>query len=608
MPVDLKHKALALPQQPGVYLMKNDKGVVIYVGKAKQLKSRVSQYFQDHASHTAKTRRMVAAIDDFDVIIADTETEAIVLECSLIRQYQPKYNIMLKRSKGYPFIKVPVKEDYPRLSLSTGWHKDGCKYYGPYGASHSSKLVLQRLSQALKLPNCERMFPRDIGKQRPCLNYQMKRCVGVCTGKVSVEQYHAIIRDATLIMEGKYTQVATALQDEMEQAAEVLAFEKAAQLRDRYKAVVTLGQRQKVVSSSMADHDVVGVAELAGRCCIVILHYADGVILDKHTELIEAALHGGVDETLTDFVTQFYVARNHWPHEICLSHDIDDREVLAQLLREKAGRKVELSVPQRGDKRLLTELADKNAREQLEWVMSNEEKSSRMLQSLQKVLALNAPPRRIEACDISNTGDTGVVGAITAFVDAQPKKSDYKLYKVKDVSGKDDYHSMQEVLSRRLKRLKDKSEGFADAPDLILVDGGSTHAAMAQQLVKECGLDIAVFGMVKDDRHRTRALAAPDGNEIGLEATAHLFSFIARIQDETHRFAIQFHRSQRGKASYSSVLDKIEGVGPARRAALLAHFKNMKALRAATLEQLCVVVPYPIAQLVYEFFQQHIDG
>ena len=600
----LKQKALALPLQPGVYLIKDKAGVIIYIGKAKQLKSRVSQYFQDSAAHDGRTKRMVAAADDFDVIISDNEMAALVLECSLIRRYQPKYNIMLKHSRGYPFIKVPVRDEYPRLSLAHAATEDGSRYYGPYGTRDNSQLVLQRLSSALKLPNCALQFPRDIGRKRPCLNHQMGRCVGVCTGNVGAEQYRAIVKAAMLIMEGKFQSVADGLMAEMEQAAEELAFEKAALLRDRYKAVITLGQRQNVVSSSMADNDVVGLYQQAGRCCIVVLHYADGVILDKHTELIEASLYGGETETLTAFAKQFYTGRNRLPKKIYLSHDIDDRMLLAALLKEKAGYKVEITAPQRGSKAQATALAVKNAREHLEWVSSREEKAARLVAALQKALNLSAPPNRIEACDISNTGDTGIVGAVTAFVDGQAKKGEYKLYKIKDIASQDDYHAMQEVLTRRFKRLKEKSEGFSVMPDLFLVDGGAAHASMAQTVIAGMGFDLPVFGMAKDEKHRTRALVAPNGSEIGLEATPHLFSFIARIQEETHRFAIAFHRSQRGKASYSSILDKIDGVGPARRAALLTHFKSMKALRAASVEEMCYVVPYNIAKLVHDFLHE----
>ncbi|MCL2545573.1 MAG: excinuclease ABC subunit UvrC [Oscillospiraceae bacterium] len=594
---DRKQKALALPLEPGVYLMKDKTGAVIYVGKAKQLKSRVSQYFQDH-KHDAKTRRMVANIDDFDVIVVNSEREALVLEASLIVKYKPKYNIALKRIKGFPYIKVSAQEEFPKLSTTLKWEKDGNKYYGPYMSRTNSEIVLQKISEAMKLPTCKYEFPRDIGK-KPCLNVQMNRCMGICTGKISSQQYHAIIGNIVSVLEGKYMKVADSLQAEMEMASDELNFELAALLRDRYKAIVALGQRQKVVSGSMADCDVVGLHEQDGRCCVAVLHYADGVVFDKHTEVIDAVVHGGACETMTEFVKQFYLPRNHMPRKLYLSHDIDDRDVFAAALKEQVGHTVEVNVPQRGQYKEMTDLAVKNAREQLEWMTSSEEKTSRMLESLQKTLALDETPKRIEACDISNTGDVGIVGAMTVFIDGKAKRSEYKLFKVKDVTSQDDYHSMQEVLTRRFKRLQEQSEGFANAPDLLLVDGGSTHAAMARKVVREMGFDIPVFGMAKDAKHRTRALVTPDGDEIGL--LAHLFSFIGRIQEETHRFAIQFHRNQRGKASYSSILDKIEGVGPARRAALLTHFKSMKALRAASLDELCVVVPYPIAKTVHEF-------
>jgi len=618
--MNLKQKALALPTEPGVYIMKNDKGIVIYVGKAKALKNRVSNYFQDGAKHTSKTRRLVANIADFDVIVVTSEREALVLECELIRKHNPRYNVWFKNYQGFPYIKLPVKEEYPRLSLTLKWAKDGSKYFGPYMTRTASKSVLQHLESAMRLPNCGLEFPRDIGKRRPCLNFQMNRCVGVCTGDVSSAEYHGIMRNIALIMEGKYQTAARAIQDEMDVAAEALNFEAAAMLRDRYNAVVALGQRQKVVSGSMSDHDVIGIYEDADRACVAVLHYANGMVFDKHTETLDAAAMDEPSIMLGEFVKQFYIERNRFPKEIILSHDIEDRELFAEILVEKADHKVEITVPKRGEKKALADLAVKNAKEQMEWQTTAEEKTSRLLESLQKTLGLSSFPKRIEACDISNTGDVGIVGALTVFVNGVAKKGDYKLYKVKELSHQDDYHSMQEVLTRRFRRLQaalednhgasaadgeSSTDGFAQMPDLLLVDGGAAHANMAKTLTQEMGLFVPVFGMVKNEKHKTRGLVTADGEELTLPP--HLFSFIGRIQEETHRFAVQFHRNQRGKTSYSSILDKIDGVGPARRAALLTHFKSMKKIRAATLEELCIAVPYPVAKLVYEFLQDNKD-
>ena len=602
---ELKEKAHALPLKPGVYIMQDKKNTVIYVGKAKALKNRVSQYFANLAAHTEKTRAMVSQIDHFDVIVADSEFEALVLENSLIKRHQPRYNILLKDDKGYPYIRLTVKEPYPKFSLANRAAEDGARYFGPYGSRGNTQNIIDALRIALKLPSCNRKFPRDIGRERPCLNYHMGQCDGYCRADMDQSRYREAIDQAVRLLEGKFQEVGDELKAEMELAAEELRFEKAAELRDRYRAIELLGKRQKVVAGSLADTDVVGFHRgQATRSCFVVLHFVEGELAAKDWDLIDTPMEEDTAEILSALVRQYYGGRGNLPRQILLPCELEDEVPLTRMLSEAAGRKVELVTPQRGAKMDLIRLANTNAVEEVERWTTREERQSKLLELLGNMLNLPAPPRRMESYDISNQGADDIVASMVVYVNAKPLKRDYRHFKLKDMDGPDDYASMEQVLRRRFQRYLDGDEKFADKPDLLLIDGGENHAKVAVGVLGDLGLSIPVFGMVKDDRHRTRALVTPEGQEIGIQGNQAIFSLIGQIQEETHRFAIEFHRQQQNQRVRGSVLDKIPGVGEKRRSELLKHFKSIKNIKAATLEQLQEAVPRNTAQAVYDFFRQ----
>ena len=602
---ELKEKAHALPLKPGVYIMQDARNEVIYVGKAKALKNRVSQYFANLASHTEKTRAMVSQIDHFDVIVADSEFEALVLENSLIKRHQPRYNILLKDDKGYPYIRLTVKEPYPRFSLANRASEDGARYFGPYGSRGATQNIVDALRVALKLPSCNRKFPRDIGKERPCLNYHMGQCDGYCRKEMDQSRYREAIDQAIRLLEGKFQEVGEELQAEMEQAAEELRFEKAAELRDRYRAIELLGKRQKVVAGSLADTDVVGFFQgEATKSCFVVLHFAGGDLAAKDWELIDTPMEEDRADILSALVRQYYAPRGQIPKQILLPCALEDEVPLMRLFSEQAGHRVELVTPQRGAKMDLIRLANKNAAEEVERWTTREERQSKLMELLGRMLGLETPPRRIESYDISNQGADDIVASMVVYVNAKPLKRDYRRFKLKDMDGPDDYASMDQVLRRRFQRYLDGDEKFADKPDLLLIDGGVNHANVAVRVLEELGLSVPVFGMVKDDRHRTRALVTPEGREIGIQANQAVFSLIGQIQEETHRFAIEFHRQQQNQRVKGSVLDKIPGVGEKRRADLLKHFKSVKNIKAASLAELEEAVPKNTARAVYQFFRE----
>ena len=606
---ELKEKAHALPLKPGVYIMQDAKNVVIYVGKAKALKNRVSQYFANLASHTEKTRAMVSQIDHFDVIVADSEFEALVLENSLIKRHQPRYNILLKDDKGYPYIRLTVKDPYPRFSLANRAAEDGARYFGPYGSRGATQNIVDALRVALKLPSCSRKFPRDIGKERPCLNYHMGQCDGYCRKEMDQSRYREAIDQAVRLLEGKFQEVGDELKAEMELAAEELRFEKAAELRDRYKAIELLGKRQKVVAGSLADTDVIGFHKgEATKSCFVVLHFVEGELAAKDWDLIDTPMEEETADILSALVRQYYGGRGNLPRQILLPCELEDEVPLMRMLSEDAGRKVELITPQRGAKMDLIRLANKNAVEEVERWTTREERQSKLMELLGKLLDLEEPPRRIESYDISNQGADDIVASMVVYVNARPLKRDYRHFKLKDMDGPDDYASMEQVLTRRFKRYLEGDEKFADKPDLLLIDGGVNHANVAVKVLETLGLTIPIFGMVKDDRHRTRALVTPEGKEIGIQGNQAIFSLIGQIQEETHRFAIEFHRQQQNQRVKGSVLDQISGVGEKRRSDLLKHFKSIKRIREATQAQLAEVVPKNAAQAVYDYFHPKGEG
>ncbi|MEG2420897.1 MAG: excinuclease ABC subunit UvrC, partial [Oscillospiraceae bacterium] len=464
-----------------VYIMQNAENVVIYVGKAKALKNRVSQYFAQLASHTEKTRAMVSNIDHFDVIIADSEFEALVLECSLIKRHQPKYNILLKDDKGYPYIRLGVGEAYPRFSVVGKVAEDGARYFGPYGSRGNTCGIIGAVQEALRLPPCHKKFPRDIGKERPCLNYHIGKCDGYCRTEMDQSRYGEAIGQAVRLLDGKLDEVLDDLKGEMEGAAQALQFEKAAVLRDRLRAIELLSKRQKVVAGRLADTDVVGYHRGAAKSCFVVLHYVDGDLAAKDMEILDVPMEGELEEVVSALTREFYGGRGDLPRQILLPCELEDDVPLMRLFSESAGHRVDLITPQRGAKVELIRLAEKNAVEEVERVTSQAERQSKLLALLGKMLGLETPPNRMEAYDISNTGASDIVASMTVFENGKPRKKDYRHFKIKDVTGHpDDYHSMEEVLTRRFSRYLDGDEKFGVLPDLLLIDGGDTHAAVAE--------------------------------------------------------------------------------------------------------------------------------
>ena len=602
---ELKEKANDLPLLPGVYLMMDKTGKVIYVGKAKKLKNRVSQYFQDSASHTAKTRQMVSQVDHFDTIFVSSEFEALVLENSLIKRHMPRYNILLKDDKGYPFVRLS-KETYPRFSMVHKWANDGAKYFGPFGGRFETRQALDAVLAALRLPTCNRKFPRDIGAERPCLNFHMGRCDGFCRPDMTAGEYNRRIRQACQLLEGKSKQLLREMTAEMEAEAEALRFEQAALLRDRINAIGALAKKQTVIASLCADTDIWGIYKGAGKCCYAVLHMEEGNLAGRETELFTAPIEETEAEMLSALTAQYYLPRAILPHEVLLPTETEGYcESLSQVLTKRAGRKVWVHVPQRGEKADLRDMARRNAAEEAERATTAEERTAHTLELLGKMLDLSAPPRRMESFDISNTGKSDIVASMVVYSGTRPLKSAYRRFRIKGLDGHpDDYASMQEVLRRRLQRAADGDEKFLPLPDVFLIDGGETHARAALAVAREFGGHIPIFGMVKDDRHRTRALVAPDGREIGIVGNQAVFSLIGQIQEETHRFAITYHHESHTKSTMKSALDDIPGVGPKRRDALRKHFGTIKAIKAADLEALATVVPRPTAEAVWRHFHQ----
>lgn len=597
---ELKIAALALPTEPGVYLMKDAHNTVIYVGKAKKLKNRVSQYFQDTASHNAKTRRMVAQVDHFDTIRAASEFEALVLECSLIKHYMPKYNILLKDDKGYPYLRLDLREAYPRITLSHRVQEDGAKYFGPFGSRGRSQQVIDSLRLTFCLPDCSRRFPRDIGKDRPCLNFHMKNCSGWCRGLPSAEEYHSRILQMILLLEGKHKSLLEELRRSMENAADRLDFEAAAQYRDRLRAIELLGQKQTVTAASRADTDVIGWYQTEAKAAFTVLHFIAGDLIDKEHEILSRT--DDPAEAISALVKQYYLARGSAPKRILLPMEIEDSTLIAQMLQEHYEHSVRLIVGRRGENLRLVALAEENSRQEAELATTAAERLSGTLQLLQELLGLQAYPRRMEAYDISNIAGTDIVASMTVFSDGKPKKSDYKRFKLHGLEDQDDYASMEQVLTRRFCHYLDGDKGFDEKPDLLLIDGGDRHARVVRDALLQMDISIPIYGMVKDSRHRTRALITPEGLEIGIQTHPAVFALIGRIQEETHRFAIGYHRSLRSKRLKGSSLDEIPGVGESRRLALIRHFRSVKAVSEAEISELTKVVPRNVAQAIYDHF------
>ena len=596
----LLQKANQLPLLPGVYIMLDAKGEVIYVGKAKKLKNRVSSYF--HGDHLPKVAAMVEKVAGFQVIVAASEFEALVLENSLIKRHKPHYNILLKDDKGYPFIRMDRREAYPRMEISSRAEKDGAEYYGPFGGRYQSREIIDAISKALLLPDCSRSFPRDIGKERPCLNYHMEKCAGWCLKDSSAEDYRTRCDQAVLILEGKSGELVEALRQEMEKAAEELRFERAAELRDRIRAFEGLKNHQRVIATVFNDTDAVGFRRGA-KSCFTVLHFVGGDLAGKDVEMLDEPLEED-SEAVAELVRQYYTAEGgNQPKTILLPCEIDGREELEQLIGEQSGRRVHIEVPKRGERMRLVESAQLNAQEEILRRTTAEQRRSKTLEWLQKALDLPTFPHRIEAFDISNLGSMGIVAAMTVFQDGKPRKSAYRKFRIRDLETQDDYASMYQAVTRRFQRYLDGDEKFAPLPDLLLIDGGDVHTATAERALGDLGLTVPCFGMVKDDRHRTRALMTSDGREIGISGNQAVFSLIGNIQEETHHSAITYQRHLRNEG-FASVLDGVEGIGPKRKNDLLQHFRSLRAIREADVEQLRAILPQNAAEAVYRYFHE----
>ena len=602
---ELKAKVLSLPFEPGVYIMKNRDGQVIYVGKAKALKNRVSQYFQSDSRHSPKTIRMVSNIWDFDIIVTETEFEALVLENQMIKKYQPKYNILLKDDKGYPFIKVTTSKPYPSFSIVAKPGHDADRYFGPYTSRRAAYHAIDTINETLKLKTCRRVFPRDIGKDRPCLNLHLGRCIAPCTGQVSAEEYAARVQEGISLLEGNDKALLADLTARMEQAAEDLRFEQAATLRDRIRAVRALGEKQKVVAGAFAELDAVAYVQGQTRGCVVVLHYLAGDLHDKEFTLLDGVTAADAGEALGAFLKQYYALRGAVPRTVLLSSPIDESEAVGEFLSSIAERKVELAVPQRGRRHDIIRLAEKNAREEILRVETSQERRVKSLELLGQMTGMDELPHILEAYDISNFAGQDTVGSMVVFEDAKPARSRYRKFRIETAAqGQDDYASMTEMLTRRLQRWKDGDEKFSPLPSAFLIDGGLGHVRTAQRVLDQFGVTTPCFGMVKDDHHRTRGLVAPDGREFGISTVPAVFALIGRIQEEVHRFAITYNRALGAKKVRSSSLDQIEGVGEKRRNDLLKHFGTIENIRAASVDELARVVPRTVAENVHDYYEK----
>ena len=595
---ELKQKANSLPLSPGVYLMRDSANKVIYVGKAKKLHNRVSQYFHDSANHSPKTRLMVSKIFNFDVIVASSEFEALVLECSQIKRYMPKYNILLKDDKGYPYVRLDMKEKYPRLTMVSKPSNDSAFYYGPFGSRGVTQNLIDTIQLSLLLPSCTKRFPQEIGKGRPCLHYHMNQCSGWCMGKNSQQDYVSIMEQARQLLMGNYKQVSQNLREQMLDAADRLNFELAASLRDRIEAIQALDKKQWVTAGNAAETDAVGYGETETKGCVAILHFVQGELVDKEYEIVPP---NDSVQTVSSLVKQYYLSRGLAPKTVLLPFHMEDSSLFAELLYQNFGRKTKIFVPQRGDNVRLMELACRNAQEEAERISNKEDRHLATLIAFQKMLSLDCV-QRIESYDISNISGSDNVASMVVYEGGKPKKSEYKRFEV-DMNGvQDDYGSMRQVLERRFARLLNGDKGFASKPDLLLIDGGISHAKTAVQVLSYLQLDIPVFGMVKDDRHRTRALVTADGKEIRIDNHQGIFSFVGSIQEETHRFAISYHKHLRSRRLRYSQLDAIPGIGQKRKQDLLKNFSSISAIKQASLEELKRHLPAHAAISVYQHF------
>jgi excinuclease ABC subunit C len=617
---NLEEQLKLLPDKPGVYIMKDVDGQIIYIGKAVSLKNRVRQYFQSSKNHAPKVRAMVENIEEFEYIITDSELEALILECNLIKKHKPKYNILLKDDKHYPYIKVTIHEDYPRVIMTRKIDKDKARYFGPYSGAYAVRETIEIIKKLFPIRTCNRVMGKNT-RERPCLNHYIGRCVAPCQGDVNKDEYKNMMKDICLFLSGKQEELISEMEKKMSNAAEAMEYEKAAEYRNKIAAIKQIQEKQKVLSSALEDEDVIAFAQSEDKTCVQIFFIRGGKLIGREHFMLEDVNHSSIKELLNEFVKQFYSGTVFIPREILLQEEIDEIKIIESWLTGKRGSKVYIKVPQKGEKRDLVELAAKNALITMqhfsEKLMRDKKMSEGAIEELSDILNLETIPRRIEAFDISNIQGVDPVGSMVVFIDGKPKNSEYRRFKIKTVIGANDYASMQEVVERRFRhgleevdRIKEQMieiDGgkFSNFPDIILIDGGEAQVNSALEVLNGLNITIPVYGMVKDDRHRTRGLIY-NGEEMQISPTCEAFKLITRIQDEAHRFAITYHRSLRGKGITRSVLDDIQGIGENRKKALMKHFGSIDKVKEADIDRLKEAPGMNIrsAEAVYEFFHK----
>lgn len=600
----LRKKAMSLPLLPGVYIMKNADGEIIYIGKAKALKNRVSQYFGSQNRHPVKVRKMVENVDRFDYIVTGSEFEALVLECSLIKQHSPKYNILLKDDKGYSYIRISEGE-YRKISAVFNKKDDGSEYIGPYLSSYSVRQSVDAANKIFKLPQCNKIFPRDFGKSRPCLNYYISQCCGLCTGKIKKSDYDEAVDGAIAFLKGDSRDIIADLRAKMEKAAEELDFEQAAKLRDRINSIERIKEKQKVVYKSVEEQDVFATADIDGSVCLAVLRFSNGRLFDSEHFFFDDP--GDKEGMRSDFITSYYSMRDNIPKRVTVDGEVADRELLEQWLSEKKGKKVTVFVPARGEQLEIVNMCRKNAEEKLAIKKGRTGREIAVLDELKDLLGLKKTPEYIESYDISHTAGQDSVAGMIVFKGGKPYRKAYKRFSIKSFDGNDDYRAMNEVLTRRFseyEKSKDSTEGFGKLPDLILLDGGVGQVHAVEPVLREFGLKIPLFGMVKDNRHRTRAISG-DGGEIAINSKRQVFTLVSEIQNEVHRFSVAYHHQKHAKRGLSLSLTEIEGVGEKRASALLKYFKTMTAIKNAEVDELSKApgITSAVAQNIYDYYR-----
>ncbi|MFR3497517.1 excinuclease ABC subunit UvrC [Paraclostridium bifermentans] len=598
---DIQEQLKKLPAEPGVYLMKNENDKIIYVGKAISLKNRVRQYFQSSKNHTSKVKSMVKNIAKFEYIITDSELEALILECNLIKQYRPKYNVLLRDDKTYPYIKVTVNEDYPRVLKVRKVLKDKAKYFGPYTNITAVNDTLEIIRNTYPIRTCNIDIEKAIAnKVRPCLNKHIKKCIGPCTGEVSKEEYNKMIEEVILFLSGKEERLIEILKEKMNKCAMDFNFEDAAIYRDKIRSLEDMVQKQKIDSgTSDLNQDIIAMARAHDEACVQVFFIRNGKIVGREHFILEGVMDSSRKSILSSFVKQFYISQDYIPKEIIIEDEIEDSFVLEEWLTDKKGQKVNIKVPQKGDKKNLIEMVRKNAIEYLEKFSNlnklKYQKSIGALEELKNILGLKDTPKRIESFDISNIQGVDSIGSMVVFTDGKKDKKEYRRYKIKTVEGPNDYDSMAEIVERRIK--------YENFPDLILLDGGKGQVSAVKKVLDRYGVNIPLWGMYKDDKHRTKGLISQE-KEIELDKTSNLYRFVASIQEEVHNYAISYHRSLRNKSLTKSVLDDIQGIGEKRKKALLSHFKGIEEIKVASFEDLLEVegMNKSSAESVFKFF------